>query len=125
MLILEDFRARVADRLLQGAAITRIPEWLCKNTFIKSSPFSFKDHEFQIEIAGDTALDLVCMKCAQVGLSELQARITLALMALKTGFTAIYVLPTQGFAQKFAKGRFDPIIVQSEKLSRLATAGAN
>lgn len=125
MLSLEDFKARVADRLLQGSALQRIPEWLCTNTQLRGAPWSFDKHEFQVAICEDSALDLVCMKCAQVGLSELQARMTLALMALKTGFTAIYVLPTQGFAQKFAKGRFDPIILQSNRLSSLVTAGSN
>lgn len=122
---LEDFYARVSDRLLSGGAINKIPEWIERNTTLKGRPWAFRDHEFQVAIAADTAYEVVVMKCSQVGLSELQVRFTLGFLSIKQGTTGIYVLPHRNFAQKFAKGRIDPVIEGSEKLSNLAVAAAN
>ena len=50
---LEDFYARVSDRLLSGGAINKIPEWIERNTTLKGRPWVFRDHEFQVAVYRD------------------------------------------------------------------------
>lgn len=122
---LRDFHSRIEDKLLRNGVIDKIPEWICENTTLNGKPWSFKDHEFQVAIARETAHEMVCVKCSQVGLSELQVRKTLAFLAIRQGTTAIYVLPHNKFAAKFAKGRVDPVISGSEKLKKLIVAASD
>lgn len=120
-----DFHSRIEDKLLHGGAIEKLPEWIVANTTLSGKPWSFKDHEFQIGIARDTAHDVTVKKCSQIGLSELQIRITLALLMVKQGMTAIYVLPHNKFAAKFCKARVDPVIEGSEKIKKLLVKAAD
>jgi len=81
--------------------------------------WNFKGHEYQREILADMSDEVVAQKCSQVGASELWIRLILAMLALSKSMTAIYVLPTSGFARKFSKARIDPVITQSHLLSDL------
>jgi len=98
--------------------------WLCnnfQNPKRPQEPWSFKDHEFQVEIAsaGDDVHTLDAQKCAQVGLSTIEILSLLAFAALHDSLKAAYVLPTAKFAQDFVQLRFDPIIRQSPRISSL------
>lgn len=102
--------------------LSRTSEWICSRTTHprdRTQPWSFKDHEMQIEIANCDAPKACTRKCSQVGLSELSVRIVLALLDIYPNSTAIYTLPTTGFARKFTKARIDTVIDGSDHLSSM------
>jgi hypothetical protein len=121
----QDYFTRVADRLNSGQIIKDLPTWICRNTRLRGEPFSFKDHEFQIEIARDQTQELDVMKCSQVGLTELQVRLILGYLSISAQKTAIYVMPHSKMAIKFTKGRIDTIIDSSATLTNLIKTGTN
>lgn len=99
-----------------------VPEWIERNTRSpkdQAEPYSFLDHEYQLQILKDLSPEKVVRKCSQIGISELSVREVLAISRIIDGMTAIYTLPTAGFASTFVKTRVDPVIKASEEL-RLA-----
>lgn len=119
---LERLKAATLDR----HTLEEIPEWLCANTYINGKPFSFVDHEYQERIARDQSVEKVIRKCSQIGISELSARIALAMCNMQRGFTCIYTLPTAHFAATFMRSRIDPVIASSPYMkSSIATAHDN
>lgn len=116
------FLERVRAGLSQDRDLSRLGGWVKNNTRNPKKPdkkWSFKDHEFQENIVNDTANDMVVKKCAQVGLSEISLRMALGLISIHPNSTAIYTLPTGGFATVFVKSRIDPVIKASPMLSQL------
>src|SRR5690606_36509710 len=107
--------SRLRERLGCASALTQVSTWLCENTRIEERRWSFKNHEFQIDIANDPASEVDVKKPTQVGLSELSVRIMLALAAIRRGFKCIYILPSAHFAATFAKTRVDPVIESSPR----------
>lgn len=108
------------DRIRSQSAhvfdLAQVPKWLEKNTRDPSDPdrpWSFKAHEYQPEILSDLSDEVVVQKCSQVGASEMWVRLVIGMLALSKSMTLIYVLPTTGFARKFAKARIDPVIAMS------------
>lgn len=96
-----------------------LPNWMEKH--LKSPKnvldnWSFKDHEYQIDILRTEASHLVVRKSSQVGLSELIARLLLGLASLFPGTHWIYALPSTNFARKFSAARVKPVIEASELL---------
>lgn len=115
--------ANYKDRIRAGVStvtdLTKMPEWFKRNTRHPEDdrrPWSFKGHEYQIDILRDVAHELVGRKCSQVGFSELALRMALGLVDVQKNFTLIYVLPTATFASEFTKGRIDPVILASPQL---------
>ena len=99
-------------------------DWICqnfKNPKDDRKPWSFKDHEFQIDIANvpDKVKHSATIKCAQVGLSTLQIRSNLCFAATHDFLKLAYVLPTAGFAREFTQSRFDPAVESSSTVSAL------
>lgn len=114
------FLERVKAGLSQTRNLSQLAHWVVRNTRHPKNPgehWSFKEHEFQIDILNDSANDLVVKKCAQVGLSEVSLRMALGLIDIFPNSTAIYTLPTGSFAQTFVKTRFDPVIQSSPELA--------
>jgi len=98
-----------------------IPEWICSNTRHPddpTKPWSFKYHEYQIEILRTDSEYLSAIKAAQTGMSELSVRLMLALASLYRSKNFMYILPSSSFARKFVVARVDPVIEMSEQLSR-------
>jgi len=119
-------RIRVASGRTRD--LSRMAEWLCEHTRHPKNnkkAWTFKDHEMQIDIANETRHHVLIRKCSQVGLSELSVRISLAMLSIFPGSTAIYTLPTAKYAGKFAKSRIDPVVEASPTLSDLVPTGAN
>lgn len=117
-------RIRVASGKTRD--LSRMAEWLCEHTKHpkdNKKPWSFADHEMQIDIANETRHHVLIRKCSQVGLSELSVRISLAMLALFPGSTAIYTLPTAKFAGKFAKSRINPVVEASKTLKGMVPPG--
>ncbi len=100
-------------------AIAGLGNWICKNTILNDKPFSFEHHEFQEQIANDTHPRINCMKCSQIGLTELQVRLLLAYLATHNNSRVLYGLPTTTFANSFSKDRVGMTIDNSPKLSEL------
>jgi hypothetical protein len=101
-----------------------IPGWVCanfQNPKRPSEPWSFKDHEFQVEIlsAGDDVPSVCVEKCAQVGLTTLEIVSLLAFGALHDAMKVAYILPTAKFAQEFVQTRIDPILSDSPRVKAL------
>lgn len=115
----EVFLDRLETGLSKSLDMTRTPEWIIKNTRHprnKRLRWSFADHEFQIGIISDDAAQVAVRKVSQVGLSEVSARLALAVGFMRD-FTVMYVLPNKGFARKFSLDRIDPIVNNSPVLS--------
>lgn len=93
--------------------------------YVDGEPFSFKDHEYQIEIMRDTHSRIAVRKCSQVGLSELVVQKSLGLSAVLKNNTIMFSLPTKEMATKFSKHRFDGAIEASDYYSGLLGAGDN
>lgn len=115
-LFLDRIRAGLAD----GLDLSHMSDWMKVNTkdpANKFRPWSFAGHEFQEGIVNDTANDQVTMKCSQIGVSEIYARLSLGMLTIMPSATCIYTLPTAGFASRFAKQRLDLVIENSEVLN--------
>lgn len=113
------FLERVRSGLSQTRNLSQLAEWVTNNTRNPKDPsknWSFADHEFQVDILNDSTNDLVVKKCAQVGLSEVSIRMALGLIDIFPRSTAIYTLPTGGFATNFVKTRIDPVIEDSPEM---------
>jgi hypothetical protein len=93
-----------------------ICDFITTNTYLRGAPFSFKDHEYQQFILEDKSKDKVVIKSAQMGISEMSARMALAMGNLIDGFSTIYTLPSALAAANFMKTRIDPIITSSPYL---------
>ena len=114
-----------ASRVSRLATLDKLGEWIEKNTTINSRPFSFVNHEFQKDIVADASTSVVVSKPSQVGMSEISARIVLALLATNPGTTAIYGLQTVLFSSRFFKSRVDPVINGSKVLSDMLLPGSD
>lgn len=104
----------VRMRFGQGAASQSMGDWICANTTIKKRPFSFEDYAFQKAIADDMHPDLSCKKCSQIGLTEVQLRKFLAVLARSTAIAGIFSLPNEKMFTKIYNGRLKPILEQDD-----------
>lgn len=108
---------RLLSKTTRRLSRADLAKWITDNTYIGGRPFSFKDHEFQEKILQDTSQEIVIMKSAQLGLSEMSLRMALGLVMLMPGNFAIgYTFPTASFASHYSKTRFDPIVRGSPSL---------
>ena len=115
----DNFLERIETGLSKKVDLTKIPEWIIKNTRDprnKRLRWSFLEHEFQIGILSEAAAHVVVRKCSQVGLSEVSVRLTLAVCYMRD-FTGMYVLPTKAFVNKFSPDRIDKVVDASPVLS--------
>lgn len=120
-----EFFLRLQGTFRKGSIWGACPSWITKNTKLNGEQFSFRDHEFQIAIAGDECQKVSVKKCSQVGLSELSVRVSLAFLGISNGKSLIYILPTTRFATKFAKTRIDPVVEGSQKLSQMLISASD
>lgn len=96
--------------------------WITENTFINGKHYTYKDHEYQKRIVDDPSKELVYLKAAQLGLSEISLRMALGLvMTTHGGLNLAYVFPTAGFASQYSQTRFQPIINSSPLLKASMT----
>lgn len=118
----ENFLASLHSSVHGARDFSQLARWLEQNTKHPLKPkenFSFAEHEYQIDILNSSAHEEFAQKCSQVGASELYVRMKLAMLGISDAITIIYVLPTAKFAQRFCKGRIDPVIESSEALKAL------
>lgn len=103
--------------MLQTHGKETICAFLTQNTRLRGEPFSFLNHEYQQYILEDESIDKVIIKSAQMGISEMSARMAIAYCNLIDAFTTIYTLPSAQAASDFMKTRIDPVIQGSPYLS--------
>ena len=96
-----------------------ITDFITTHTYMRGKPFSFDGHEYQKKILEDKSQNLVIIKSAQMGISEMSARMALARSVLIDGFSTIYTLPAASAAANFMKTRIDPVIDGSPYLSEM------
>jgi hypothetical protein len=85
-------------------------DWIVANTTMKKRPFSFEGYGFQKAIADDMHPRLSCKKCSQIGLTEVQIRKFLAMLARMDGISGIFSLPNEKMFTKVYNGRIKPIL---------------
>jgi hypothetical protein len=107
---LQAFNDRLALRYQQDTTTTTYSAWIRQNTTLHKVPFSFKNYAFQEAIADDEHPDLSCIKCSQVGLTEVQIRKWLAFLRRTDGLNGIFTLPNEKMYRKISKGRILPVL---------------
>ena len=55
-----------------------ICDFLTEHTYMRGARFSFEGHEYQQKILEDPSQNIVILKSAQIGISEMSARLALA-----------------------------------------------
>lgn len=97
--------------------LSEIPRYLTDHTFLNGERFSFKDHEYQLDIASDTSQEIYVAKAAQVGLTELQLRYALAFARMVPYSSTIMTWPSSTDAENMVKTRMNPIVLSSPDLA--------
>lgn len=111
-----DHLDRIETALFRSFSMSTLSQYITTNTKIAGVAYSYEDHEFQEAIVKDTSPEVNVQKCAQVGVSEVSARLALAMVDTLSPFTVAYTLPTAHFAGTFTRTRIDPVIDGSKKL---------
>lgn len=110
---------------LRSSLSAHSPDTICdfitSNTYLNGKKFTFDGHEYQKKILEDKADTIVIVKSAQLGISEMSARLALARCALINGFNCIYTLPSATAAQQFVQTRINPIIDGSPYLREIVS----
>lgn len=112
--------ARLKSALMAHSHDT-ICDFITEHTYIRGTRFNFHGHEYQRKILEDPSQNIVIIKSAQIGISEMSARLALARAVLVNGFSTIYTLPAASAAQNFMKTRIDPVVTSSPYLSELVS----
>jgi hypothetical protein len=109
--------ARLRQATTNRYSRSDLGRWVKENTYINGRNFSFVDHEFQERIINDQSQEIVIIKSAQLGISEMSMRMALAMiMTMPDGFSVGYIFPTSGFSQQYMRTRLEPIINNSPML---------
>lgn len=117
--------SRFRMQLNREEGMKSLSKIILQHGFVEGEPFSFDDHEFQIDIVDDTAQRIDVRKCSQVGLTEMMAQKVLAIMAVQRNIRIMFSQPTKEMATKFSKDRIDGAIEQSAFYSKLVKAGSD
>lgn len=105
-----EFLERLKNRIAESRTKQSVSEWVCENTSLPSGEkFNFKDHAFQKEILNDMSDNLCVIKTAQVGLSEISIRKSIAFMAQHPGTSVLYTYPDLNMKKRNAQTRVMPI----------------
>lgn len=98
-------------------------DWICNNTTIKKRPFSFEGYEFQRAIADDMHPNMWVKKCSQIGLTEVQIRKYLGMLARSSGIAGIFSMPNEKMFTKTYNGRIKPILEADQVFNPPSTNG--
>lgn len=107
------------DQLSKRYTIHTLGNWIQENTYIGGKNFTFKGHEYQLDIISDPAKTVLVNKAAQTGLSEIFARWALAVSCTQRNFTTIWTFPSATDASNFTKARLSPVIASSPEIQRM------
>jgi len=107
---IKDFRTQVRSRFAEDSESMSYSDWIIANTRLRKKQFSFDGYEFQRQIVDDMHPNLSCIKCSQIGLTEVQLRKFAAFLARTTAVSAIFSLPTDEMYKRVSQTRFAPIV---------------
>lgn len=113
--ILEHLK-RLKDAAFNRYDLADVGRYITEKTYLNGERFSFKDHEYQQDIISDTSRVIYCMKCAQVGLTEIQIRYALAVARMIPYLSVIMSWPYAGDASNVVKTRINITINDSPDL---------
>lgn len=111
-----EYLARLRAGIFSTYTLDQVPNWICEKTYLNGRRYSFKGHEFQLQVLQDTSQEVNVQKCSQIGMTEAQGRWSLGVCRLFPGFSLIYTMPYSNDAAILCKTRFDPIIANSPDL---------
>ena len=126
--LLDSLLDRVETAASTSGGRLNIAKWIETETtdpINQHKQWSFKEHEFQLEIVNSQHPRTYVRKASQIGVSEIAIRIALALLVKLPGRHMIYTLPDANFAKKFTPSRFDPVIQASRKLKKMTSNEIN
>ncbi len=118
-----DYYNRIREAVLNDSAMARMTDLLRKHTVLLGRPYSFHEHEYQIDICNSTHHNLVAIKPSQVGFTTFTYYSLLMMLAVTPEMVGILALPTVHEAQRMAKSRIDPIIHSSKYLKQRMSTG--
>lgn len=101
---------RIDHRFAVDASDMSLGDWICENTKLRGRPFNFNRYPFQKQIADDMHNNMDVIKPSQVGLSEVQVRKTLGILARYRGTSAIFTLPNDDMFERMSKARILPVV---------------
>lgn len=116
---IQEHFARIHATVFDTYDLKDVVRYIEDKTYLDGNRFSFKNHEFQRDIASDTHPEINVQKCAQVGLSELMARYALGVCRIIPYFRVILTMPGANDSGNFFKTRIDPIINDSPDLKEV------
>lgn len=120
-----EYLAKLKAGIYATYTLDQIPQWIQAKTYLHGRNYSFKGHEFQLEVLQDTSQEVNVQKCSQVGMTEAQGRWSLGICRLFPGFSLIYTMPYSNDAQVLCKTRIDPIIANSPDLAQSVNPDLN
>jgi hypothetical protein len=116
----KQFLESLKAQLHNTASITNFIE---TETYLNGRIFSWDGHEYQkyiSELVEKTpGIELIVMKCSQIGLSEIITRIELARMAIRPGTSVLLSFPSRTLSSEIFKTRWNPILAESPRLRTL------
>lgn len=107
---------RLDTAVSSSYAHDKVPGWIEKHTYLGGRNFSFKGHEYQLDILKSEKRVQYVKKCSQVGVSEIMVRKALAVSYMIPDFSTIITQPTTGAASMFSRTRLDPTIANAPLL---------
>jgi hypothetical protein len=123
-LLISNLLTEMQNRYVEDRETISMSQWVAKNTTMKGRPFSYRGYEFQQAIVDDMHPDLACIKCSQVGLSEVQIRKILGLLKRSSGVNALFSLPFEEMFKRMSQTRFRPILEQDRVFNLDSDQGA-
>lgn len=112
---ISELSKQVSQRFSVDLDNTKLSDWLCANTRLKSQPFSFRRYPFQRALVDDTARSAVTIKPSQVGVSEIYFRTALGLLYRNRDRTGILAFPDDDMRKRNSQTRLTPLL-ESTKL---------
>jgi hypothetical protein len=109
----EELYQSVKQRYGAGSSTQPMSEWVHNNTTIKRNT-PFEPYAFQRAILDDMHPDLSCIKCSQVGLTEVQLRKYLGMLTRNDSISGIFTLPNEDMFKRVYKTRIKPILDRDE-----------
>lgn len=110
MQLFTELHKQVSQKFLATGNTVPVGDWLKEHTSLNRKPFSFKRYPFQERIANDMHPNLSCIKCSQIGLTEVQIRKFLAFLRRENGVSGIFTLPTEDMYKRVYTTRISPIL---------------
>lgn len=108
--VFDELYTTIRNRYGDGNASQGMADWISSNTTLNNQPFKYEHYWFQKAIADDMHPDMSVKKCSQVGLTEVQIRKFLAVLARNNGKAGIFSLPNEKMFTRIYNGRLKPII---------------